>query len=185
MNEGPAQTVTPIERMYRAGKELIPGVATKVSGAAQSLQLACPAIDVQTALAGDPKGMRSILELCEELHDALGRLTVSLNNCASAVVTAADDFVATDERAARDVRSVDAELRSAVPTPAVEVSEIDDHSAPGATVETVPSDESPSKTHEKHIDSTPAPEDLPTAEENQRERDERIDDVELPEGEWR
>lgn len=180
MNTAAEETATPIERMYRAGKLAIPDVAGKVSGAVQSLQSAAQNVNVQTALAGDPKGMRNTLELCEELHAALRSLTASLNNCAEAVIAAADDFARTDERAARDLGRVDDELRDAATTQAVEVTELDDLSSPGATKTEAP-DNSPTKTYETHIESTPAPEHVPTVEENRQERDDRIDDVTLPE----
>lgn len=176
MRDGPGETATPIERMYRAGKIAIPGVAGKVSGTAQSLQLAAQKVNVQTALAGDPRGMRDLLEQCEDLHGFLRGLTESLNDCAEAVVGAGEEFARTDQQAARDLESLDDDLRDGdVPT-AVEVAEIDDMSAPGATEVSAP-DNSPTKTYETHIDSTPAPEHVPTVEENQRDRDARVDDV--------
>lgn len=180
MNDRRGETSTSMERMLVAGKITIPGAARTVSGAAQSLHVASRSVDVQTALAGDPKGMRDTLEVCEELQAVLGRLTESLNNCATAVVDAAEDYAATDERAKRDLSRVEDELREfAVPT-YFEVAEPGDLSAPGAT-QVSASDNSPTKTYETHIDSTPAPDHIPTVEENQRDRDERIDDVAPPE----
>lgn len=170
---------TPIEAMYRAGKITIPGVAEKVSGVAQSLHGTIPTFDVQAALAGDPAGLRATLSMCGELHEALRQMTVTLNNCAGAVVATADDFRRTDEGAARDFERMDPNLRSSSPTEAVEVPGIDDPSAPGATEVSYDDEHGSGKDHEEHIEPTPPP--TTTELDSADERDDQVGPVDAPE----
>lgn len=174
----PEQRVeAPIELMYRAGMETIPGIAGEVSSALQSLHISIPTLNVQTALAGEPAGMRQTQILCDDLHEALRRLTISLNNCASAVVATAADYVRTDEGAAADLRRMDPTARLDEAPQATEVTPIDNSEDRGATKVTY-DDNSPTKEHEQHIEPTPPPPDVPTADENQQEHDDRIDQEE-------
>jgi hypothetical protein len=175
MTSNAHQTNAPIVQMYRVGMEIIPGIAESVSSASQYLHSVIPLLDVQAALAGDPKGMRETLALCDDLHEALRRMTETLNHCAGAVIATAEDFRRTDEDAARDYQQMDKRLKNGEPPAAVEVTPIDNSDAPGATEVTYDHEHGSPQQHEHHVETTPAPEEVPTAEEEQEEHDDRLE----------
>lgn len=169
---------TPIELMYRAGRDAIPTRAAQVSVCTEYVRDAISTFDVQSALAGEPAIMRDALTVCGELHEALRRVTSSLSNCANVVIATADDFRRTDEQAERDFRRMDPTIKKDAPTPAVVLPQIDDPGRPGATAGSRDVGGAPLPTGH-HIDPTPQPE-VPTADANQEQRDDRIDGVDVP-----
>jgi hypothetical protein len=96
---------TDLERMYRAGKDYIPNAADLLG-----------IFDTQSALAGDPSVLRNMLMVGGDTYDVLRGGVDNLYHCAEAVVRTADDFRATDQRAADDYAHMDRKVRD-LPAP--------------------------------------------------------------------
>ena len=144
---------TNIERMYNAGKHDIPNAAVKLSTISGYLYDYLETFNRQSALAGDPSIMTSMLQVGGDLYDVLRGGVTSLNNCADALIKTADDFVRTDEDARDDYRDMDKKLKDAPnPDDTLVPPELKDPEAPGATTtgprgegETTPSTPDPEK----------------------------------------
>lgn len=127
---------TDIERMYRAGKTDIPNAADRLSGISTTFYDALQTLDQQAALAGDPRFLRSMLRVGGDLYDVLRGGVESLNNCATAVVRTADDYVAADASARADFSAMDDALRDKQPPGPSDVPpEVANPEAPGSTTE--------------------------------------------------
>jgi hypothetical protein len=158
---------TNIERMYNAGKHDIPNAADELSTISSRLHNHLVTFNKQAALAGDPAIMTSMLQVGGDLYDVLRGGVVSLNNCASALIKTADDFVRTDEDARDDYRKMDGKLRDAPEhAGAIEPPELKDPEAPGATAPAPPI-----YGGNEEIPSTPDPE-APGIDAERRERQE-------------
>jgi len=160
---------TNIERMYNAGKNDIPHAASRLSDISGRLYEHLQVFNTQSALAGDPPLMTSMLRVGGDLYDVLRGGVESLNNCADAVIRTADDFVQTDEDARDDYRTMDQKLKDA-PLPEDETVPpvLVDPEAPGATT---PGPGDGGDTTE----STPEPE---TPEEDSERREQQEDSSE-------
>ena len=130
---------TNIERMYVAGKKDMPQAAETLSGISIRLYEHIQVFNKQSALAGDPAIMTSMLQVGGDLYDVLRGGVVSLNNCGHALIRTADDFVRTDEDARDEYRTMDASVKNLpLPTDAIVPLENKDPEAPGATTEAPP-----------------------------------------------
>jgi len=112
-----AEVRAPLEAMYRAGKLDIPAEADLVSTISDRLYDALHSFDGQSALAGDPKVMTSMLRIGGEVYEVMRDTLRSLDHCAAAIIATADDFVAHDQQAADDYSHLGQGLKTAdVPT---------------------------------------------------------------------
>lgn len=171
---------TPIERMYRAGRQEIPDAARSVSRAANRVSTPTSVCNVQAAKAGDPGLMRDMLAVLGEVHTALRRATISLNGCAAAMVATADDFVANDDQARQDADALRDRLRHGDVPQAHVPPPIGDPAAPGATQEIWPDYLRPgipleNQSHTVVHESTPGPQSTP--EQDLEERNDAADEV--------
>jgi hypothetical protein len=167
-----AETIeTHLGILYRAGKIDVPAEAAKLGPPASSMYDCVDALNVQSALMGDPPILRDLLAVGGEMYDVLGRAVTSLNNCASALVRTADYFASTDDQAARDYAALDGQLKNEVPATYYPPPQLPHPEAPGATTHVSNEDKNgrPIET-ETQVDSTPEPGALPTDE---RIRDDR------------
>lgn len=127
-----------LEYMYVAGKQIFPDTADEVAATAKNLFHHIEAFNEQSALAGDPSFMTSLLKVAGEAYDALRGGVVSLNNAGVAVVLTANDFKRNDEDAREDFKKIDARLDGqnirdvTAPGPSPVPPKLPDPSAPGA-----------------------------------------------------
>jgi hypothetical protein len=164
---------TNIERMYYAGKHDIPNAADELSTIASRLYHHLVTFNKQSALAGDPAIMTSMLQVGGDLYDVLRGGVTSLNNCAGALIKTADDFVRTDEDARDDYRQMDGKLKNApLPTEATTTPELTDPEAPGAVAPAPPI-----YGGNETIESTPDPE-APSVDAERRESQEDTSEYE-------
>lgn len=107
---------TPIERMYHAAKVDIPAEAAHLMRIANHLQSCISIMDAQSARAGEPAVLTSMLHVGGDMHSVLSRAVTTMDNCSVALLITADDFVKTDDRAAADYAAMSTHLQNA-PTP--------------------------------------------------------------------
>ena len=119
-------------------------------------------LDKQSASAGDPRFLRTLLQVTGDVYEVLGPAVRSLDNAAAAVIATADDFRIHDARAAADFRSLEGALKNDPLPHHTQPGELTDPETPGATT--------PSHfgVHDVHTPSTPAPT-TPKADHDQRE----------------
>lgn len=150
---------TDIERMYRAGRLDMPAAAERLRGVVDHLRGHIGSFDVQSALAGDPQIMRTMLQVAADVHGVLVKSVDTTYDAALAVIATADDFVATDEQARADYATMDDRVREApapVPPPSPQgTGDPEDPGAPGT--ETTPEPTTPERDrHERdHRDEDP------------------------------
>ncbi|WP_141012475.1 hypothetical protein [Nocardioides sambongensis] len=125
---------TPIEAIYRAAKEEIPAEGDYLTRIAGSLQSAITTLDRQTAHAGEPALMTSMLRVGGDIYDVLHLAVRSLDNASLALIMTADDFVNTDDEARADYEKLSGDLKDAE-LPHHSTEELGDPEAPGYDVE--------------------------------------------------
>ena len=180
------QIQSPMHAMYRAGKQDIPAEAELLSSIGFRLHDALEQLDVQSALAGDPALMTSMLKVGGDVFDVMRSAVISLNNCAEAVIATADDFRATDEQAAADYDHLNAGLKNTGGTSYGAPPALPDLAEPGATQ---PDDSGPrpglsdfEPRDPVEVPSTPDPVDPGTDQEgrDQTEQDDKDDNPVVP-----
>lgn len=124
---------TPIELMYKAAKTDIPAEGSHVARIANHLQQCLSVMDVQSARAGEPQVLSSMLHVGGDMHAVLRRAVTSMDNCSVAVLVTAQDYVATDAQARADYDNMNSRLKNA-PTPSHPTTPLPNPEAPGATV---------------------------------------------------
>lgn len=151
---------TDIERLYRAGRELIPLQAKRLSKTTAHFRALLDEFDAQAALAGDPSILQSMLLVGGETYDALGGGITNLYDCAEAVCDTAYYFRKTDHEARDDFNRMERQIHhhKIAPLPPAQI----------------PPQEPPSAGHPERpghdgTPSTPAPED-PDKERGERDR---------------
>lgn len=103
---------TDIERLYTAGKELMPDAADRLSNLAGDVTGQLEVLNKQAALAGDPAILRTMLGVGSDVHDILRQGVISLNNAATAMIKTADDYRRTDQAARDDFNRLENDLRT-------------------------------------------------------------------------
>lgn len=164
---------TPIERMYRAGKEYIPDQAQRLAIMDGHLRSGMSAVNTFSAQLGDPAVMTQMLGVCDMVHAALRRGVISLNDCALAMIATADDFVASDTQALTDFSALSEDLVDGPPRQASEPPVGIPAEDEGATEE---HRDERGVTRTEETPSTPDPEATP--EEDLDERDQLVEDNE-------
>lgn len=166
----------PIQAMYQAAKVEIPAEGDLVNRIAGHLKTALDTLDRQTAHAGEPALMTSMLHVGGDVHDVLHSAVRSLDNAAQALVLTANDLVNTDDQARQDFDGLDGRLRDAeMPSHSPEA--VDSPEAPGYDAEQpMPYPGPPGGT--VHVDPTEAP-DHP--DEDREEREDNLADQDQPE----
>lgn len=151
---------TDIERMYRAGRELIPQAAARLTKTTGRFHDLLDAFDQQAALAGDPSVLRAMLQVGGDTYDVLRGGIKNLYHCADAVCDTAYYFRTNDEDARDDFNKMTARIKQGKEDPL----------PPPAHQPTLP----PPADHPEHpghgnTPSTPDPED-PDQERGERDR---------------
>jgi hypothetical protein len=163
---------TPIELMYKAAKDSIPAEALHVSSIANKLLASLSVIDRETAHAGEPALLVSMLHVGGDMHAVLQSAVKSMDNCSQALLVTANDYVATDAQARADYDNMNQGLRDReVPTHPTDERH-GDPETPGFEVETPPYVGPPGQT--QHVDPT---EDPTTPDEDEADRGEGGEDV--------
>lgn len=104
---------TPIEAIYKAAKEEIPAEGDYLTRIAGHLHSAITTLDRQTAHAGEPALMTSMLRVGGDIYDVLHLAVRSLDNASVALIMTADDFVNTDDQAREDYENLSQDLKDA------------------------------------------------------------------------
>lgn len=97
-----------IEFMLAAAKVNIPNTADRLYDLTKTLHGHLTTLNQQSALAGDPAFLRTMLTVGGDVYEVLRPGVTSLNNAAGAVLKTAMDFKNTDEDAARDFERMNA-----------------------------------------------------------------------------
>lgn len=145
---------TPIAMMYRAAKTDIPAEAAHVARIANHLQSCLSVMDVQSAHAGEPAVLTSMLHVGGDMLSVLGRAVTSMDNCSVALILTANDYVATDDQARADYDALSSTLRDA-PTETHPTASLPNPEAPGADVPLPSGPYPPGQTG--HVDPNEAP----------------------------
>lgn len=98
---------TDLERMYLAARKEMPAAAEDLSTVVTNLLDSIETLNTQSAKAGDPQVLRSMLRVGGDVHDTLRKAVSTLHDAATALELTADDFVATDEQARTDLNQID------------------------------------------------------------------------------
>lgn len=174
-----------LEYMYVAGKKIFPDTADEVAAIAKNLHHHLEVFNEQSALAGDPSFMTSLLKVGGEAYDALRGGVVSLNSAGAAMVLTANDFKENDEDAQRDFNKIDVKLDGqdirevTAPAPAPAPPRLPDPAAPGAPL---PEGTPWHPGLPGSVESTPDPE-SPDEDAQQREANEEESEREHARGE--
>lgn len=112
---------TDIERLYTAGKELIPDAADRLSDLAGDVTGQLEVLNKQAALAGDPAILRTMLGVGNDVYDILRQGVISLNNAATAMIKTADDYRRTDQAARDDFNRLEKDLQTEPQPPSADV----------------------------------------------------------------
>lgn len=138
---------SPIELMYQAAKVDIPAEAAHVARIANRLQEALSTLNVESAHAGDPALLTSMLHVGGDMLAVLGKAVTTMDNCAVAVKLTADDYVATDDQAAADYENMNDRLKNQQMPPKHETTPLPNPEAPGYDVESPQPFPGPPTTH--------------------------------------
>lgn len=103
---------TDIERLYTAGKELMPDAADRLSKLAGDVSGQLEVLNQQAALAGDPAILRTMLGVGNDVYDILRQGVISLNHAATAMIKTADDYRRTDQAARDDFNRLENNLQT-------------------------------------------------------------------------
>lgn len=155
---------TPIEMMYNAAKVDIPAEAEHLQRLTNKLQAALATLNVQSAEAGDPPVLTSMLHVGGDMHAVLGRAVTSMDNCAVAIQLTADDYVQTDEQARADYEAMSDHLKN-LPMSTHQTTPLPAPEAPGYDVQAPPYAGPPGST--VHVDAAEDPI-LPSEDEADR-----------------
>ena len=112
---------TDIERLYTAGKELMPDAADRLSKLAGGVSGQLETLNKQAALAGDPAILGTMLGVGNDVYDILRQGVISLNNAAAAMIKTADDYRRTDQAARDDFNRLKKNLQTEPQPRAAEV----------------------------------------------------------------
>ena len=100
-----------LTNMYRAGKEVLPQRATRVSGVAERMTDAIASANTRSAQMGDHKVLTDVLWMASDCQAGMAAAVTTINNLALAVVAQADDFRDRDEFARSVFDGLEPELR--------------------------------------------------------------------------
>lgn len=160
---------TPIELMYKAAKTEIPAEASHVARIANHLEKCLSVMDLQSARAGEPKVLTSMLHVGGDMHAVLRRAVTAMDNCSVAVLVTADDYVATDAQARAHYEKMSSRLKNATAPSHHPTTALPHPEAPGATIKVPNPPILPPTDNTVTIEPTEDPVDP------QREREERGD----------
>lgn len=119
--------------MYHAGKKDIPAEGRHAERISNHLYDILSSLDLQSAMAGDPALMTSMLRVGGDVYDVVRGAVKAIDHCASAVIKTADDFRTHDQQAARDYQALSDDLKhTRIPTHQ-QSPELADPEAPGST----------------------------------------------------
>lgn len=147
-----------IGRMYWAATKAIPDKADDVAAVAKHLAAGLEDLNVQAALAGDPRATTVALDIGSDVHAVLRQAVGSLNHGATAVLNTAKDYELHDQRAKEDLAALGLRLPDvADPHPAGPGAALPDVAAPGATA------------GDEEVESTPDPIDVDYQQSQQKD----------------
>lgn len=150
---------TNLERMYLAGRRELPKAAEELRGVVNHLSESLATIDTQSAKAGDPPVLRSMLLVNGDVHDVLRQAIGTLYDAATAIILTADDFVATDEDARQDLARLAQEVRDmpdpTAPTPPPAAGNPEAPGAPGTASTPDPVDPKEDRSSRDHRGEAP------------------------------
>ncbi|WP_109506095.1 hypothetical protein [Nocardioides speluncae] len=99
-----------LKDMYRAGKVTFPEFAGELASTVEQLGDASDAWQAQAFAAGSPTSLTRAVAINDDAYRLLRRAVLSWHAAATAIVAVADDYVATDERAAAAADSIGGDL---------------------------------------------------------------------------
>lgn len=173
---------TPIQDMYTAAKQTIPAHGERVGGIASTLAGTINALNTQTAYAGDPAALVSMLHVAAEIDGVLRKAVTSLDNISAALIATANDYVATDGNAREDFDAMNQDLVDLTPPPSPRPPSIGTPQDPGYEyTPNLPPFMPPGSQGPIHVDPSIDPESPDTEQENRADDEPSAPTVPVPE----